>query len=136
MLSKTARDVLKAMVELAELPPESYAGAASVAERIGAPRNYLAKQLKQLARLGLVSSQKGLGGGFRLARPAKEITLFEVVEPLDNVSRMRGCFFGGSCDCQSSCAVHGRWAKVRQAFLDFLNQTMIADLASFDMTLR
>lgn len=132
MLSKTARDVLKALIELAALPPDSYAGAASVAERIGAPRNYLSKQLKQLARLGLVISQKGLGGGFRLARPAREITLFEVVEPLDNVSRMQDCFFGGPCDCQSACAVHGRWAKVRKSYLDFLSQTTISDLGRME----
>jgi Rrf2 family protein len=134
MLSKTARDVLKALMALAQLPPDGYEGAGSVAERIGAPRNYLAKQLKQLARLGLVISRKGLGGGFRLARPAQDITLFEVVEPLDNVSRVQNCFFGGGCDCHAACAVHHRWARVRQSFLDFLNHTTISDLARMDQT--
>jgi Rrf2 family protein len=128
MLSKTARNVLKALMALAQLPPSTYEGAASVAGRIGAPENYLAKQLKQLARNGLVISQKGLGGGFRLARPATDITLFEVVEPLDNVTRLNSCFFGGPCDCQAACAVHDRWAGVRNSYLDFLRQTTIADL--------
>lgn len=128
MLSKTALSAVKALAALAELPDGKYEGAASVAERIGAPQNYLAKQLKALGRIGLVESQKGLNGGFRLGRPARKISLFDVVEPIDQVSKWDGCFLGGSCHGDTPCAVHKRWEAVRRAYLGFLTNTSIMEL--------
>lgn len=128
MLSKTALSVVKALVALAELAPDEYEGAASVAKRIGAPQNYLAKQLKFLAASGLVESQKGMGGGFRLGRSPQRITLYDAVEPIDQVSKWLGCFLGGKCDCRNSCPVHDRWAAVRDEYLRFLKGTSIADI--------
>lgn len=128
MLSKTALSAMKALVSLAALPEGKYEGAASVARKIGAPQNYLSKQLKALTRTGLVESQKGLGGGFRLGRDSTLITLIEVIDPIDNVSRWERCFLGGSCSCATPCAVHNQWSAVRQSYLDFLAETTIADL--------
>jgi len=129
MLSKTALSAVKALASLAGLPAGTYEGAASVARRIGAPQNYLSKQLKALTRTGLVQSQKGLGGGFRLGRDPRQIRLIEVVDPIDSISRWESCFLGGTCHNNQPCAVHNQWTEVRQSYLDFLRQTTIADLA-------
>lgn len=129
MLSKTALNTLKALVVLAGLPDGGYQGAASVATKIGAPQNYLSKQLKALVGSGLVESRKGKDGGFRLGRPAAAITLFDAVEPIDQVSRWEGCFMGGGrCTAGTPCVAHARWSKVRTAYLDFLTQTTIEEL--------
>lgn len=128
MLSKTALSVVKAVVELAGLAPDEFEGAASVAQRIDAPKNYLSKQLKALASTGLVESQKGKGGGFRLGRSPDRIALFDVIEPIDQVSKWTGCFLGGRCDCRKACPVHGRWATVREEYLNFLKETTVADI--------
>jgi Rrf2 family protein len=117
------------MVALAQLPEGAYAGAARIAREIGAPPNYLGKLLQTLARAGLVQSQKGLGGGFCLARDPRHISLFDVIEPLEHVSRWTGCILGRpGCSDQAPCAVHDRWKKVRNAYLDLLTRTSIADL--------
>jgi Rrf2 family protein len=79
MMSKTAVHALKAVVALAELPDNGFEGAASLAERIRAPQNYLGKLLQVLARAGVLQSQKGLGGGFQLARPPESISLYDIV---------------------------------------------------------
>ena len=73
MLSKTGLHAVRAVVALAKLPAGAFAGAARIAQEIGAPHNYLAK-LKSLAEHGLLESQKGLGGGFRLARNPHEVS--------------------------------------------------------------
>jgi len=131
MISQTAKHALAALTALAELPEGQYAGAGEIAGDIGAPRNYLGKLLQTLAGEGLVESQKGKGGGFRLARSPASISLIEVVEPIDRVSRWSDCFLGrGRCSDESPCAVHDRWAEVRDVYLDFLRQTTIADLAA------
>jgi Rrf2 family protein len=131
MISQTAKHALAALTALAELPEGRYAGAAEIAGDIDAPRNYLGKLLKTLADDGLVVSQKGKGGGFRLARSPASISLIEAVEPIDRVSRWSDCFLGrGRCSEDSPCAVHDRWAAVRDVYLDFLRETSIADLAT------
>jgi Rrf2 family transcriptional regulator, iron-sulfur cluster assembly transcription factor len=130
MISKTAAHALTALAALAELPPGSYAGAAEIAAQIAAPRNYLGKLLKVLADAGLVVSQKGKGGGFRLARPAAAVSLFEVVDPIEHLGRWSGCFLGRArCSAKSPCQVHKRWKVVRDAYLRFLQETTVADLA-------
>lgn len=131
MISQTAKHTLAALTVLAELPEGQYAGAAEIASDIDAPRNYLGKLLQTLAGEGLLESQKGKGGGFRLARSPASISLIAVVEPIDRVSRWSDCFLGrGRCSHDRPCAVHDRWAEVRDVYLDFLRQTTIADLAA------
>jgi len=119
------------MVALARLSDGTYAGAARIAREIGAPQNYLGKLLKALAREGLVESQKGLGGGFRLARAADAISLLDVVEPIEHVSRWSGCILGRpECSEVQPCAIHHRWKTVRNAYLQMLTKTTIAELVT------
>lgn len=130
MLSKTALNALKAFTVLADLPAGSHVGAGAIAERIGAGQNYLGKLLQSLIDQGLVTSQKGLGGGFRLNRRPEEITIYDVVEPIDHVSRWDGCFMGkGACTEENPCSVHDRWKLVRTEYLEFLKRTTISDLS-------
>lgn len=129
MISRTGIHAIKAMAALAELPDGAYAGAGDLADEIGAPRNYLGKLLKSLSDVGLLESQKGKGGGFRLARPAAGISLAEVVEPFDHVRRWSGCFMGrAKCSDASPCNVHAKWGRVRDSYLHFLAETSVADL--------
>ncbi len=131
MMTKTGLHAVRAVVALAQLPPDAYAGAATIAQEIRAPQNYLAKLLQTLSRAELVQSQKGLGGGFRLARPAAAIALLDVVEPFEQVSRWSGCILGhATCSDDAPCAVHHRWKQVRGAYLRLLTQTTIADLVA------
>jgi Rrf2 family transcriptional regulator, iron-sulfur cluster assembly transcription factor len=131
MLTKTGLHAVRALVALARLPAGAYAGAAKIAQEIDAPPNYLSKLLKALARQGVVESQKGLGGGFRLARDPKSITLLEVVEPIEHVSRWTGCILGRpECSDAEPCAIHTRWKAVRDAYLHMLRRTTIAELVA------
>jgi len=84
-----------------------------------------------LAREGLVESQKGLGGGFRLARDPREISLFDIVEPIEQVSRWSGCILGRSeCSDEKSCPIHEQWKKVRAGYMRMLTATSISQLAA------
>jgi Rrf2 family transcriptional regulator, iron-sulfur cluster assembly transcription factor len=131
MLSKTGLHAVRAMVALARLPEGTYAGAAGIARDIGAPQNYLGKLLRDLAERGLLESQKGLGGGFRLARDARKITLFDVVEPIEHLSRWSGCILGlPACSDSAPCALHDRWKAVRSAYVQMLQRTSLAELAA------
>jgi len=119
-----------ALASMANRPDSALIGVGDIAREIGAPRNYLGKLLRPLTQEGLVISQKGKGGGFRLARPAGEITLFDVVEPIEEVSRWEGCFLGrNKCAGKTPCALHDRWKSLRASYLKFLKSTTVADVA-------
>lgn len=129
MITKTGLHAVRAMAVLAKLPDGVYAGAAHVAREISAPPNYLGKLLQNLAREGLVESQKGLGGGFRLARAARDITLLDVVEPIEHLGRWSGCILGrAECSEADPCVVHHKWKAVRDAYLRLLRGTTLANL--------
>jgi Rrf2 family protein len=129
MLTKTGLHAVRALVELARLPEGAYAGAASVARAVGAPPNYLGKLFQMLAREGLLQSQKGLGGGFRLARDPAEVSLLDVVEPIEQVSRWSGCILGRpECSDAAPCVLHERYKQVRNDYLRLLRDTSLADL--------
>jgi Rrf2 family transcriptional regulator, iron-sulfur cluster assembly transcription factor len=130
MISKTGMHAITALTFLAELPKGAYLGASDLAAEIGAPPNYLGKLLRSCAETGLVESQKGKGGGFRLRRDPAAISMYDVIEPIDHVSRWNGCFLRrGRCTERAPCAVHDRWGKIREQYLQFLLKTTIAELA-------
>lgn len=129
MLTRTGMHAVRALMALARLPHRDYAGVAHIARAIAAPQNYLGKLLKVLADEGLLESQKGLGGGFRLGKDAQEISLFDVVEPLEHVSRWAGCILGQKeCSDEAACPLHEQWKGVRGAYLRMLTETTLADL--------
>lgn len=130
MLSRTAKHALRACIILAQTPPHEFRGATSIAEEIGAPSNYLGKLLKTLAERGVLYSQKGAGGGFQLAISPTKVRLFDVVEPFDRVADWTGCLMGnGACSPDHPCALHDRAASVRDAYLDMLRTSTLADVA-------
>jgi Rrf2 family transcriptional regulator, iron-sulfur cluster assembly transcription factor len=131
VITKTGMHAVRAVTALARLPEGAYAGAARVAREIGAPQNYLGKLLQTLAHEGLLKSQKGLGGGFRLARDARRISMLDVLDPIERIGRWSGCIIGRPvCSDEHACAIHERWKKVRVAYLELLRRTSIADLVA------
>ena len=131
MLSRSGVHAIRAMVTLASVTPGEYCGTIVIADSTGSPRNYLGKLLLLLSRRGLVESQKGLGGGFRLSRLPDQISLLEVIEAIEDVARWKECAFGGkTCSDATPCAVHSRWSHVRDAYLTFLKDTTVGELAS------
>jgi Rrf2 family protein len=119
------------MLALAKLPPGESAGASRIAEVVEVPPSYLSKLLQNLVHDGLVSSQRGVGGGFQLARDANNISLFDIVASLERIERWNGCFLGNAvCSDQEPCSLHFRWKAVQQQYLKMLRETSLADLAA------
>lgn len=130
MMTKTGIYGIRAMLALAKLPEGEHAGVPRIAELVQVPQSYLSKLLQILARAGLVHSQRGLGGGFRLARDPVSISLYDIVEPLEQMERWSGCFLGNAvCSEEQPCALHSRWKEVQQAYLGMLQRSTLGELA-------
>jgi Rrf2 family protein len=132
MISLTSEYALRAAVYLARLQrrePESFGGARDMAAAAGVPGNYLGKILQQLARAKLLQSRKGFGGGFRLARPAGQITLLEIIAPIERVERLAQCPLGhGTCTDQTGCALHTTWKDLTGHYLQTLRNRTLGEL--------
>jgi Rrf2 family protein len=103
-----------------------------IARGTGIPANYLSKILNQLRKAGIVESQKGWGGGFRLRERALDqpiATVLGAIEGGDRVER-QDCVFGlPRCDAERPCPLHDRWNVVRSAYNTMLAETRLRDLA-------
>src|SRR5450432_987244 len=105
MLSQTAEYALRAMVSLAGGEKRART-ALDLAEESKVPFDYLSKILNSLSRAGLVSGQRGRGGGFQSARPASLMTVLEVVTAVDPLKRIRTCPLGLKAHGTNLCPLH------------------------------
>jgi Rrf2 family transcriptional regulator, iron-sulfur cluster assembly transcription factor len=133
MLSQTGRYALRALDYLATYDDGAFKLVKDISAKLDIPQQYLSKILHLLAREGLLKSQRGRSGGFRLCRPAEEITLYEVIDPIDHLSRLSTCIMGDQpCGKDEPCALHEMWGDVRGKYLDFLQKTTLNSLNSID----
>jgi Rrf2 family transcriptional regulator, cysteine metabolism repressor len=143
MFSTKAEYGVRVMVELARRADAGVAAEpepislAEIAEHDGLPLAYLEHLVARLRKAGLVDSRRGSRGGYLLARPAKEITMAEVVEALEGSIAPIECISqaaDGSIVCSREsdpahvCPTKLLWTKVRGAIVRTLRETTLADL--------
>ncbi len=110
--------------------PEAVLSAAGLAERAGLEPPTVAKVLKPLAQAGLVQAFRGATGGYRLARPATEISLVEIVEAMEGPLAMTECsVHAGQCGIERSCGARANWRRINDVVADALREVSLADMA-------
>ncbi|MGE0480585.1 MAG: Rrf2 family transcriptional regulator [Phycisphaerae bacterium] len=119
MISRTVEYALRAVVWLASRH-ESSQTTRQIADATQVPANYLAKVLQTLVDAGIVTSQRGLGGGFRLARDPAVLSVLDVVNAVDPLLRIHACPLKLASHSLRLCALHQRLddaaASVERAF--------------------
>jgi Rrf2 family protein len=112
---------LRALVLLALQPEGEYIAAGDLADHLGLPRRFVEQQVTALARAGIVQCRRGASGGCALARDAREVTVFDVVEAVQgevlDVPRVTGS------------AASSLWADAAEHLEGFLAQVSLAELA-------
>ncbi|BDU17643.1 SUF system Fe-S cluster assembly regulator [Lysobacter auxotrophicus] len=108
---------------------DSVLSASELAERAGLEATTVAKVLKPLAQAGLVEGFRGANGGYRLARPADEIGLIEIVEAMEGPLAMTECSgHTGQCDLESSCTVRANWRRINDVVVEALRAVTLAQM--------
>ncbi|MFY2762951.1 SUF system Fe-S cluster assembly regulator [Arenimonas sp. MALMAid1274] len=103
--------------------------AAELAERARLELPTVAKLLKPLAHAGLVESFRGANGGYRLSRPAAEISLIAIVEAIEGPLGMTECSGEhSSCEHESHCGVQTHWRRVNDVIAEALGNISLAEL--------
>jgi len=124
MFTQTSEYALRAVAWLAGHPGKVYP-TGEIAEGTQVPTSYLSKVLQTLARAGIVRSQRGLGGGFSLARLASELTVLDVIEAVDPLPRIERCPLGAPCHEDGLCRLHRKLDEAMQLVEDCLRSETI-----------
>ena len=102
---------------------------ADIASSIKVPKEYMRKIFQMMTRGGLIVGRRGAGGGYRLARPAEELTLRQVVEAVEGSLPVYGCLhMRRHCELGLTCPVQKAFDAARQKMAEALQDTTIADL--------
>jgi FeS assembly SUF system regulator len=127
-LSKLADYAVVVLIRLSSV--EGCQTSPCVAAMTGLPEPTVAKVLKSLATAGLVTSQRGARGGYRLAQPLGRIPVADVVAAIDGPVAITACTEGGAgnCEAEALCPVRGRWDPVNHAILEALGRITLADM--------
>ena len=112
----------------------SSASAKDIADAYRIPLAMLSKILQSLARAGLLVSEQGTHGGYRLARDPRDITALEVIRTIDGPIILTHCFTEhAECDQSDLCPVREPLRKVHEGILRLLSSITISDMSNDDM---
>lgn len=129
ILSRSQQYGLMALIDLASRPNE-FVLCRDLADKLDTPFAYLCKLMQQFAHAGLVHSARGRGGGYRLAKPAEQINIRQIMVILDGGSAEHECLLGlKTCADDNACALHCDWRPVKEGLLHLLDHQTLDRIA-------
>ena len=140
MLAQKTRYALRSLLHLAETGEGAPVRLARIAETQQVPPKYLELIMLDLKKAGLVASVRGPKGGYRLAKPADEISFGDVVRVMEGPIALVSCasvnFYApcGDCHDEASCAIRRAFAMVRDQTAKLLEGIKLSDAASWEGT--
>jgi Rrf2 family protein len=128
-LTKKGDYAVRAMLALARGPGDRPVSARRIADAMDIPVRFLPQVLGDLSRAGLLAAATGRSGGYRLTRPAGQVSLLDIIEAVEGDSRRRTCVLrGGPCGLDGHCDVHAVFFAGQEALLAELRRATLADL--------
>lgn len=108
--------------------------AAALAQQCRLPLPMVSKILKALARAGLLTSQRGVQGGYSLARPATEISAADIIGALEGPLAITECSteIHDGCARQEHCEVSNHWPRINQAIYTALQSISLEEMSHPD----
>ncbi len=119
------------MIDVAQNEGDGRVALKDAAERQGISKKYLEQVVTPLVSAGLLSVTRGNLGGYRLARPAQEITLADIVAASEDGLELLACTVdAGECDRAPDCTSRRIWGGLQNAIRTYLESQTLADIAS------
>ncbi len=131
LFSNTSRYALRLLGFLAAHTDERVP-VEEIARATATPANYVSKILNAMRKQGLVGSERGWGGGFRLEPRTLDMPIREVVSLFDGIDKVKrtGCGFGPTkCNPSDPCPLHAYWARMQDTATEMLQEVKVRDLA-------
>ena len=127
-LTTKGRFAVTAMIDLGLRQEKGPVTLAAISQRQRISLSYLEQLFGRLRRHELVESMRGPGGGYRLARPAKDITVADIIYAVDEPIDATQCGGKQNCHDDHQCMTHELWASLNRHMVDFLDSVTLQDL--------
>lgn len=129
-LTLTGEYAIRAMIHLASGKNESIFHISEISDINNIPEKFLRKIIPQLSSAGLIQTQRGIGGGIKLRRPALEITPLQIIEAVEGKMALNKCLIDKAfCSDERWCTVHTLWCDAQKKLRIILASKSIAELA-------
>lgn len=129
-LTRSGDYAIRGMIYLAMQPENEVSQIKEVSKTQQIPRNLLNKIFQSLVKTGLARSHRGSKGGFSLAKPAREITLKEIIEKIEGPIYLNKCLMSkGECSRDNICPAHEVWQEAQRKMVEVLEKTTLQELA-------
>src|SRR3954469_13784713 len=129
-LTTKGRFAVTAMVDLALRQNRGPVTLAAISERQHISLSYLEQLFGKLRRAKLVSSVRGPGGGYNLARTPQTITVAEIVSAVDEALDATQCGGKENCHDDKRCMTHDLWARLNEKMYEYLSSVTLGDLVA------
>ncbi len=130
IFSKSCEYATQAVLYLARKDDHRPVQVREMSDVLQIPHHFLNKILQILAKDGIVESYKGANGGFVLGKPAKRITLEDIVHSVDGESVFSACVLGfPHCGDENPCPVHDDWKRIKRMLNSMLQKKDIGQLS-------
>jgi Rrf2 family iron-sulfur cluster assembly transcriptional regulator len=129
-LTTKGRFAVTAMVDLSMRQTRGPVTLAAISERQHISLSYLEQLFGKLRRAKLVSSVRGPGGGYCLAKPTPEITVADIISAVDEPIDATQCGGKENCADDRRCITHDLWATLNEKMNDYLSSVSLADVVS------
>ena len=129
-LTTKGRFAVTAMLDLALNELDKPVTLAGISERQAISLSYLEQLFSRLRRQGLVTSVRGPGGGYRVARSHAEISVSQIITAVDELIDATQCGGQENCHDTGRCMTHDLWAALNHKILDYLSGVTLAELVA------
>lgn len=127
MFSQTVEYALRAIVHLAK-QPDALQTTAQISKATQVPSAYLSKVLQTLTRDGLVEVKRGVSGGYLLSKSPDEMTIYDVVQCVDPLQRIRSCPLELSSHRKRLCSLHAKMDSALESIETVFRTTTLTEL--------
>jgi len=129
VITRATEYAVRTVIFLAQQPKDEIVLKKDICRTQEVTPAFLTKILQPLIKSGIVTSQRGVGGGFLLARDPEEITMLDILQAEEGQLKLNHCLLDSNfCHRDAYCSAHEVWHEAQRAMAGVLNRYTISDL--------
>ncbi len=129
LYSKGCEYAIRAFLYLAADEKGSNRTARVICRKAKIPEPFARKVFQSLVRGGYLEAVPGNGGGYRLRKKPKDVSLLQIIKAVDGKSTFEKCILGSAkCNCRRPCLLHGAWEESKKGLLENLASRRLSEL--------
>jgi len=133
-LTTKGRFAVTAMLDLALQQSTGPVTLAAISDRQHISLSYLEQLFSRLRRNAIVNSVRGPGGGYHLARPAKDLSIADIIKAVDEPLDTTQCSGKENCHEEGKCITHDLWTSLNEKIYQYLDSVTLAQLVNNQLT--